>query len=217
MVIGLLVTRAGIDPFIASLGVGTFLFGVSYLVAPQQVVAQMPPELKALDGHRRQRLTRSRCHSSTWCSSAIGCGSCSSGYRSVATSTCSAPTSVHRSSSASPPSATSRSRSWSRAAHGIRRHRPGRQAGWRRRRSARTTCCLPSWRVLLGSTTIRPGRVNVLGTLVAVFVLAVAVAGLQQLGRPVLRGTHVQRHHAHRGCRTGGRGIAATRPHPGRG
>jgi ribose transport system permease protein len=35
---------------------------------------------------------------------------------------------------------------------------------------------------LLGSTSIRPGRVNVLGTLVAVFVLAVAVAGLQQLG-----------------------------------
>jgi ribose transport system permease protein len=34
----------------------------------------------------------------------------------------------------------------------------------------------------LGSTSIRPGRVNVLGTLVAVFVLAVAVAGLQQLG-----------------------------------
>lgn len=35
---------------------------------------------------------------------------------------------------------------------------------------------------LLGSTSIKPGRVNVLGTLVAVFVLAVAVAGLQQLG-----------------------------------
>jgi ribose transport system permease protein len=35
---------------------------------------------------------------------------------------------------------------------------------------------------LLGSTAIRPGRVNVIGTLVAVFVLAVAVAGLQQMG-----------------------------------
>ena len=35
---------------------------------------------------------------------------------------------------------------------------------------------------LLGSTAIRPGRANVLGTLVAVFVIAVAVAGLQQLG-----------------------------------
>ena len=35
---------------------------------------------------------------------------------------------------------------------------------------------------LLGSTAIKPGRVNVLGTIVAVFVLAVAVAGLQQMG-----------------------------------
>jgi ribose transport system permease protein len=35
---------------------------------------------------------------------------------------------------------------------------------------------------LLGSTTIRPGRANVLGTLVAVFLIAIAIAGLQQLG-----------------------------------
>jgi ribose transport system permease protein len=35
---------------------------------------------------------------------------------------------------------------------------------------------------LLGSTTIRPGRANVIGTLVAVFVVAIAVAGLEQLG-----------------------------------
>jgi ribose transport system permease protein len=35
---------------------------------------------------------------------------------------------------------------------------------------------------LLGSTTFRPGRVNVPGTLVAVLLLAVGVSGLQQLG-----------------------------------
>ena len=35
---------------------------------------------------------------------------------------------------------------------------------------------------LLGATSVRPGRVNVWGTVLAVFVLAVAVAGLQQLG-----------------------------------
>jgi ribose transport system permease protein len=35
---------------------------------------------------------------------------------------------------------------------------------------------------LLGSTTIRPGRVNVWGTLVAVMVLAVGIAGIQQIG-----------------------------------
>ncbi len=37
---------------------------------------------------------------------------------------------------------------------------------------------------LLGATSVRPGRVNVLGTLLAVAVLAVAVAGLNQLGAP---------------------------------
>jgi ribose transport system permease protein len=34
----------------------------------------------------------------------------------------------------------------------------------------------------LGSTTIKPGRVNVWGTLVAVLVLAVGISGIQQLG-----------------------------------
>ncbi|GAC1594083.1 MAG: ABC transporter permease [Acidimicrobiales bacterium] len=36
----------------------------------------------------------------------------------------------------------------------------------------------------LGSTTIRPGRFNPLGTVVAVYVIAVTVAGIQQLGAP---------------------------------
>jgi len=35
---------------------------------------------------------------------------------------------------------------------------------------------------LLGATTIKPGRVNALGTVVAVLVLAIGIAGLQQLG-----------------------------------
>jgi ribose transport system permease protein len=35
---------------------------------------------------------------------------------------------------------------------------------------------------LLGSTTIRLGRANALGTLVAVAILAIGVAGIQQLG-----------------------------------
>ena len=38
--------------------------------------------------------------------------------------------------------------------------------------------------VLLGATAIKPGRVNVWGTIVAVLVLAVTVAGLNQLGAP---------------------------------
>jgi ribose transport system permease protein len=38
--------------------------------------------------------------------------------------------------------------------------------------------------VLLGATSIKPGRVNVWGTVLAVAVLAVTVAGLNQLGAP---------------------------------
>ena len=36
----------------------------------------------------------------------------------------------------------------------------------------------------LGATTIRPGRYNALGAAVAVYTVAVIVAGLQQLGAP---------------------------------
>jgi ribose transport system permease protein len=36
--------------------------------------------------------------------------------------------------------------------------------------------------VFLGSTTIKPGRVNVWGTLVGVTVLAIGISGIQQLG-----------------------------------
>jgi ribose transport system permease protein len=38
--------------------------------------------------------------------------------------------------------------------------------------------------VLLGATQIKPGRYNVLGTLVAVFLLAIGVKGLQLVGSP---------------------------------
>jgi len=34
----------------------------------------------------------------------------------------------------------------------------------------------------LGSTTIKPGRVNVLGTIVGVAILAVGISGIQQFG-----------------------------------
>jgi ribose transport system permease protein len=44
---------------------------------------------------------------------------------------------------------------------------------------------LPSFTAaLLGATSVRPGRVNVWGTILAVAVLAVTVAGLNQLGAP---------------------------------
>ena len=38
--------------------------------------------------------------------------------------------------------------------------------------------------VFLGATQIRPGRVNVVGTLVAIFLLATGVSGLQLAGAP---------------------------------
>lgn len=37
----------------------------------------------------------------------------------------------------------------------------------------------------LGATTVRPGRFNVVGTIIAVYMLAIAVSGLQQMGAPV--------------------------------
>ena len=35
---------------------------------------------------------------------------------------------------------------------------------------------------LLGATTVKPGRVNVWGTVVAVLILAVGISGIQQMG-----------------------------------
>ena len=42
---------------------------------------------------------------------------------------------------------------------------------------------LPSFTAaLLGATTIKPGRVNVWGSILSVFLLSIAIAGLQQMG-----------------------------------
>ena len=46
----------------------------------------------------------------------------------------------------------------------------------------------------LGTTTIKPGRVNVLGTIVGVMILAIGISGIQQLGgeffiEPLFNGT----------------------------
>jgi ribose transport system permease protein len=48
-----------------------------------------------------------------------------------------------------------------------------------------TSYLLPAFSaVFLGATQIRPGRVNVLGTLIAIFLLATGVKGLQLGGAP---------------------------------
>ena len=46
------------------------------------------------------------------------------------------------------------------------------------------TCALPISLVgaFLGSTTIKPGRVNVWGTIVGVAILAIGISGIQQFG-----------------------------------
>ena len=48
------------------------------------------------------------------------------------------------------------------------------------------TMLLPAFAgAFLGATTIRPGRFNVIGTVIAVYMLAVAVSGLQQMQAPI--------------------------------
>ena len=42
---------------------------------------------------------------------------------------------------------------------------------------------LPSFvGALLGATTVKPGRVNIWGTIIAVMMLAIGISGIQQLG-----------------------------------
>lgn len=176
---GLLVTRAGIDPFIASLGVGTFLFGVSLWYAPQQIVAPMPPELKALVGSpfgiplpfvyvvivaavlwiMFERLPLGRFL-----------------YMLGANQRAAELTGI----------SPRRYITFAFQVSGVITAFAGIVLGVKlgvAQTAIGLDFLLPAFvAVLLGSTTIRPGRVNVLGTLVAVFVIAVAVAGLQQLG-----------------------------------
>ncbi len=79
-----------------------------------------------------------------------------------------------------------------------------------RRTSASTTCCRRWSEPFSGSTTIRPGRVNVWGTIVGVLILAVGISGIQQLGgaffvEPLFNGvTLLVVHRARRTSRSGG-------------
>jgi ribose transport system permease protein len=176
---GALVTRVGIDPFIATLGVGTFLFGISYWYAPYQIVGQLPRGFLDLAGNpfgiplpfvyvvlisvalwiMFERLPVGRylymLGANPRASELVGI----------------------------------RSRRYIPLAFvisGLITAFAGIILG--AKLQVASTAVGPNYLLpafvgaLLGSTTIRPGRVNVLGTLIAVFVLAVAVAGLQQLG-----------------------------------
>ena len=60
--------------------------------------------------------------------------------------------------------------------------------------SVSTICSRKLVGAFLGSTTIKPGRVNVWGTMCGVLILAVGISGIQQLGgaffvEPLFNGT----------------------------
>jgi ribose transport system permease protein len=188
---GLLVTRVGIDPFIASLGVGTFLYGISFWYAPFQIVGQLPQGFLDLSGNPGgiplpfvyvviisaalwlmfERLPLGRYL-----------------YMLGANARAAELTGI----------SARRYIPFAFMLSGLITAFAGIILG--SRLQVATTAVGPNYLLpafvgtLLGSTTIRPGRVNVIGTLVAVFVLAVAVAGLQQLGaqffvEPLFNGT----------------------------
>ncbi len=179
LVNGLLVTRAGIDPFIATLGVGTFLYGIAYWYAPYQIVGSLPRGFLDLAGNpfgipapfvyvvvvaavlwvMFERLPLGRYL-----------------YMLGANQRASELVGIR----------ASRYIPFAFIVSGLITAFAGVILG--AKLQVASTAVGPNYLLpafvgaLLGSTTIRPGRVNVLGTLVAVFVLAIAVAGLQQLG-----------------------------------
>jgi ribose transport system permease protein len=188
---GVLVTRVGIDPFIATLGVGTFLYGISFWYAPYQIVGRLPQEFIALAGNpfgiplpfvyvvivavllwiMFERLPIGRylymLGSNQRASELVGIS-------------------------------PRRYITFAFVVSGLITAFAGIILGAKLQVASTAVgpgYLLPAFvAALLGSTTIRPGRVNVIGTLVAVFLLAIAVAGLQQLGaqffvEPLFNGT----------------------------
>ena len=188
---GLLVTRAHIDAFIATLGVGTVLYGISFWYAPVQIVGDLPEGFQRISSNPGgiplpfvyviiisailfvvfEYLPLGR-------------------YFYVLGANPRAAELTGISANRFIPLAFVISGVITAFAGVVLGSRLG---------VAQTTVgpdyLLPAFvGALLGSTAIRPGRVNVLGTIVAVFVLAVAVAGLQQMGaqffvEPLFNGT----------------------------
>jgi ribose transport system permease protein len=179
---GLLITRVKIDSFIATLGTGTILYGLNaWYTGGQQVLASLPPEFLAISG-------------SVWIVPAPAI------YALVASLTLwivfeYLPLGRYLYVlGASPRAAELNGISAKRyitlgfVAAGTLAAFAGvvlqsqLQVG---QSSVGQEYLLPAFTAaLLGATSIRPGRVNVWGTVLAVAVLAVTVAGLNQLGAP---------------------------------
>ena len=179
---GVLVTVVGIDSFIATLGTGTLLYQFNeWYTGGQQVVARLPESFIGLSGVLSAFLFPRSMSSS----SASHCGSCSN----------SCPAGRHLYVlGANPRAAELNGISAKRyvtvafVAAGVTAAFAGivlqsqLQVG---QSSVGQEYLLPAFTAaLLGATSIRPGRVNVWGTVLAVAVLAVTVAGLNQLGAP---------------------------------
>ncbi|MBV9174846.1 MAG: ABC transporter permease [Chloroflexi bacterium] len=177
--IGLLVVRAQIDAFIASLGVGTILYGIAFWYAPNQIVGQMEPAFRGLAGN-------------------VGGVPVPFVYVAIVSMLLFIVLEylplgrflyvlgANRRAAELVGIPPGRFIPVAFALSGLLTAFAGVVLGAKlgvAQTSVGPDYLLPAFvGALLGSTSIRPGRVNVLGTLVAVFVLAVAVAGLQQLG-----------------------------------
>jgi ribose transport system permease protein len=191
LVNGLLVTRIGIDPFIATLGVGTVLYGIAFWYAPVQIVGQIPQGFVAVASNPLgiplpfvylifvsaalwimfERLPTGRflymLGANTRAAELTGISSRRYvPFAFIVSGLITAFAGVVLASKLQVAQVT-----------------------------IGPDYLLPAFAgAFLGSTSIRPGRPNVLGTLVAVFVLAITVAGLQQMGaqffvEPLFNGT----------------------------
>src|SRR3954447_8868780 len=179
---GILVTRVKIDSFIATLGTGTILYGLNaWYTGGQQVLASLPPEFLALSGN-------------------IGIVPAPAIYACVVAIALWIVFEYLPLGrflyvlGASPRAAELNGISAKRyitlgfVAAGLLAAFAGivlqsqLQVG---QSSVGQEYLLPAFTAaLLGATSVRPGRVNVWGTVLAVAVLAVTVAGLNQLGAP---------------------------------
>ena len=178
---GVLVEYARIDSFIATLGVGTILYGVgSWYTNGTQLVGNVP------HGFRRPERRQAPQHSAADLHGRGGRDPRLGGARARADR---APALRHRLQS---PRRRADRRAGAPPGHGsLRLHRPivglaGVLLAARlqvAQSSVGPEFLLPAFvGALLGATTVRPGRVNAWGTIIAVLVLAVGIAGLQQLG-----------------------------------
>lgn len=182
-IIGLLVTRGGIDPFIASLGVGTFLFGVSLWYAPQQIVATIPPELRSLVTTFDIGITKIPLPFVYVVIVAIILWTM---FERLPLGRYLYMLGANQRAAELIGISPQRYITFAFQCSGIIAAFAGVVLGVRlgvAQTAIGPDFLLPAFAaVFLGSTTIRPGRVNVLGTLVAVFVIAVVSAGMAQLG-----------------------------------